>query len=390
MKKYLFLTSAITLCTICPAMAETFPTNGLMQENKTYDNAAIDTNMDGVYEDSVNAVAQYENMTFTLTAGNYLPANSETITQCPAGSFCDGSAGTVNYSSTAQGIQGCPSGYESSLAGATSNEQCYRACSGNVEIAHASGVTGNDYYGNGVDTCEPTGCVHGWHKKNGLNVQTAVGQVAGENSAYVNNAGSFIESGNNGQAYYGFASGDKNKWAVDYGSNGFIYGQGRCSTRAGAANTWTSTYNVISDNFVSSLTDETGEEGAQYCYCNVTGYKANGGTLQSLSSPWVFNYDNGDASNCASRCAYRCAAYMRGTDTNYLAFRAALLGSVGTSPASCEANTITINWNGTTQTEIDANNAGTATYGEAIRTPRSATHVPGKNFTGWLFVNPND
>ena len=41
-------------------------------------------------------------------------------------------------------------------------------------------------------------------------------------------------------------------------------------------------------------TAELGAEGGKYCYCNVTGYTPDGGTLQSLSSSWVFNYDNYD------------------------------------------------------------------------------------------------
>ena len=62
--------------------------------------------------------------------------------------------------------------------------------------------------------------------------------------------------------------------------------------------------------------------------------------------------------------------------------------SVGNIPYVCNANTITINWDGASATEINANNAGTATYGSDIRTPRSATPVPGKTFTGWRFSAP--
>ena len=48
-------------------------------------------------------------------------------------------------------------------------------------------------------------------------------------------------------------------------------------------------------------------------------------------------------------------------------------------------NVININWSGTTQTEINANNAAQVVYGGNINTPRSATHVPGKRFVGWRF-----
>ena len=52
-------------------------------------------------------------------------------------------------------------------------------------------------------------------------------------------------------------------------------------------------------------------------------------------------------------------------------------------------NIITIVWQGTTQAEIDANNAGSVLYGGDINTPRSATHVPGKSFDGWRFSRPS-
>ena len=52
-------------------------------------------------------------------------------------------------------------------------------------------------------------------------------------------------------------------------------------------------------------------------------------------------------------------------------------------------NTITINWNGALQSDIDANDAGTVTYGGDIRTPRAAIDIPGKRFLGWRFSKPS-
>jgi hypothetical protein len=256
-----------------------------------------------------------------------------------------------------------------------------------TNIAHAKTVSGNDYYGNGVDTCEPTDCVNGWHIKPGLNLTSAIGTGASENSASISASGSFSEvnyddKGVKGKSYYGIS--DKNTWAVDYGTNGMLVGQGRCSTQAGDNNSqeWSN------PTITSNLTDETGQEGAPFCYCNVTGYTPDGGTLQSVSSPWVFRSHTGDASHCASDCASVCASDMRSTGYYYLAERAALLGSVQSSPATCEANTITINWSDAAQTDIDANNAGTATYGEDVRTPVKAATKKGKTFRGWRFSAP--
>lgn len=64
------------------------------------------------------------------------------------------------------------------------------------------------------------------------------------------------------------------------------------------------------------------------------------------------------------------------------------LSGTKTLYAKWASNIITIIWTGTTQAEIDANNAGTAVYGGNINTPRSATHVPGKTFIGWRFSKP--
>ena len=55
------------------------------------------------------------------------------------------------------------------------------------------------------------------------------------------------------------------------------------------------------------------------------------------------------------------------------------------------ANTITITWNGASQADIDANNAGTVTYGGDIRTPvrPDPSQIPvGKRFVGWTFRKP--
>ncbi|MBR5904513.1 MAG: hypothetical protein IKZ49_03200, partial [Alphaproteobacteria bacterium] len=83
-----------------------------------------------------------------------------------------------------------------------------------------------------------------------------------------------------------------------------------------------------------------------------------------------------------------CASNLRNDGPGDLAFRAAVFGSLGASPAMCEANTITINWTDASSADISANNAGVATYGEDVRTPVKATTKPGQRFKGWRFVAP--
>ena len=116
------------------------------------------------------------------------------------------------------------------------------------------------------------------------------------------------EDTNDNASTYGLSSSDHNSFAVDYGNSGIVRGHGRCSTRAGDSGTWNNdTYNVISGNFVDSLTDETGQSGAQYCYCQLDSYTASGGSAQALSGPWVFRSDDEDADTCADDCALDCA-----------------------------------------------------------------------------------
>ena len=347
MKQKIFLTSALAMGVIAPAMAENFPSNGLMQENKTYTNAATETNMDGVYEGTVDANAEYETINYLLNAGQYLPADSETVTTCPAGSFCSG-IGNVQYNqSSAQGIETCPTGYTNSAAGSSSNTQCYRACDVNnmgtngsiANIAHATAISGNDYYGSGTDTCEPTSCENGWHVKAASSAPN-IGTDEGVGHTANDSTGEDYDTDNMSNT---IIANDPMAFAVDYGNKGIIKGHGRCSTRPAAEDPWDwdandgeGTYNVISGNFVSSLTDETGT--GQYCYCQLDSYTPSGGTLQSLSSPWVFYYGHGDASGCADRCARNCANDMRYTNSSNLAFRAAVLGSVGSVGTKSFAN----------------------------------------------------
>lgn len=171
--------------------------------------------------------------------------------------------------------------------------------------------------------------------------------------AYVarDNSGNDI---NDNASTYGLSSSDHNSFAVDYGSGGVIRGHGRCSTRAGDSGTWDNdTYNVISSNFVDSLTDETGQNGAQYCYCHLDSYTASGGSSESLSGPWVFLDDYGDAVYCADSCADQCARdLMLDGYAGYLAFRAAVFNAYAPAGGASGGNAVT------TQTYVDNALAG--------------------------------
>jgi hypothetical protein len=405
MKQKIFLTSCIAMGVIAPAMAETFPSNGLMQENKTYDNAATSTNMDGVYEGTVNAVAEYDIIDYIVNAGQYLPADSETVITCPAGSFCPGIDGNVQYNqSSDQGIQTCPTGYANSAAGASSDTECYRQCSGNVTIAHATGVTGFDYYGNGTDTCAPTSCENGYHVGGGsLDLTSLVGETSASDYGYIElywyEGMSSEDTGyyaHNASKYGLNRNNDRGKFVVDFGNNGKITGIARCSTQEGVINYNWKTHELIEITKLDEVSDDVGgEEYAGNCYCKLDGYIPNGGEKQTLSGPWVFAYYNsGDNTGCDEACASDCANIVGNNDSWVSAkpyIRSELFSSVtggGSGTATCEANTITINWSNADANDISANNAGTATYGSDVRTPVKAQTIKGKTFKGWRFSAP--
>ena len=351
MKKFA-LTSMVAIMAVSPSFAvptntsATFPQNGYMLEDYTYTNAATSTNMAGVYEDSVNADANYDN--------------------CPAGYWCDAS-GQHACSTAGDGS------YTSSAAGANENTACYKSCTvANANIAHATAVTGNDYYGAGTDTCSATSCENGYHVYS-LNLVTEIGTVAGA-YGYINPSGTQSNAST-------FELTENGTLAVTYGNNkGTIKGRAQCSSQSGTyGKTDASAYTTS-----ATLPDNTG----QYCWCTVDEYTPVGGAPMSLSGPWVFVTDLGSASYCAGWCADSCAYGLGHANSDGLAYRSAVLGSRTGGAATCEANVITINWSGASPLDIDANNAFTVTYGGDIRTPRAATIIPGKVFTGWTFSAP--
>ncbi|MBR5904060.1 MAG: hypothetical protein IKZ49_00825 [Alphaproteobacteria bacterium] len=412
MTQKLFLTSALAMGVIAPAFAEpsntgTFPSDGYMQEDYTYTNAATADNMDSVYEGNVNAVAEYENILYQIGAGQYLPAGGESVISCDQpGSFCPGVSGDVTYNANAaQGLTSCSTAtngdFTSSDGTGSSAESCYRACNisnmgsnGTIStIAHATALSGNDYYGNGADTCEPTACDPGWHVKPAVNnpdLVSLLGLDRVEDRGYVSN---------NGENYASVAmfnlstTNDKGKFIIEYPGKGRLTGHGICSTHVGTRtrDQTTNTYtNVTMIN--SMLSDETGQEGAIYCYCKIDGYIPNGENELIISAnPWIFVEDttySGGVVGCSSNCVAYCTNVFTESDANYLSYRNIILGSVAPTLASCEANTITINWTDASSADISANNAGTATYGEDVRTPVKATTKPGQRFKGWRFVAP--
>ncbi|MBO7656835.1 MAG: hypothetical protein J6S80_03850 [Alphaproteobacteria bacterium] len=167
---------------------------------------------------------------------------------------------------------------------------------------------------------------------------------AGSTYAARDNSGNDM---NENASTYGLSSSDHNSFAVDYGNSGVIRGHGRCSTRAGTDPWSNDTYDIISSNFVDSLTDETGQNGAQYCYCGLDSYTPLNGTATALSGPWVFDFDHGDEGMCAYVCALNCAVELMNDSENSLAFRAAMFNAYAPAGGASGGSAVT------TQTYVD-------------------------------------
>ncbi len=417
-----------------PAFADTFPSNGYMLENKTYVNAATQQNI-GVYDGAVTATAEYEDILYQIGAGTYLPAGATVAEQCPANSYCPGVTDATYNEGASQGATSCPSGYPNSAAGASSNTQCYTACTVGM-VEHASAVDGNDYYGAGTDTCAATACENGYHVDGSVGVieQTPLIDVdytmAGNDYGYIS-----ADGGITGKAdTYGLT--ENGTWAAEF-DYGVVYGRASCQATLHdpgieyiLANTNAIMGRTMSpDQVRSDLTPIVGAAKAnyladivagiadgskdtedfyeavfvvfgvskdalfsttdtgQYCYCQMTGFQSGSSAVVSIASAlWVFGPDSGSADVCASSCANYCAGALHGADTLYRVFRGAVLGALDSIvTGTCAANEITINWTDATDEDIAANNAGMCTYGGDIRTPVRAATKPGKTFVGWKF-----
>ena len=420
-----------------PAFAESFPSDKYMLENKTYENAAVYENLE-THVGGVVAAAEYEDILYQIGAGQYLPAGLEELEKCPANSYCPGGIEVLYSESESQGATSCPSGYPVSAVGASLDTQCYTACTvDTANIAHATLVSGNDYYGDGTDTCYVNDCEDGYHVEGSVEIieQTPLIDVDYKEDAsdmtlwaFISNSGSadgplselLTESntlvvGFDYGVVYGRASCQAtvhdsalNSYVYDYGrlsamsesqirSEGTYYGQHRANYVADTKDFQRALYVLFGLNKGASYSTSS-EQG--YCYCQLTGFipmsqleSYEGETppvpTPVVSAPWVFNLITGNnytyggySSTCGADCAFYCAQDML-TDEN---FRGAVLGALDVAGSTtCEGNEITINWTDATDEDIDANNAGMCTYGGDIRTPVAAMEKPGKTFVGWKF-----
>ena len=388
---------------------------------------------------TANTIATWDLIDYTLDPGEYLNVTDTSVTEttCPAGSYCVGGGFTVETANNS--IAQCPTTHPNSATGAGADTQCYTTCTvATANIAHATAVSGNDYYGSGVDTCGATACETGYHVDGGgIELVEKTPLIPVDYTLAGNDFEDIAQGGTADSNDTAVGLSTQNTWASEF-NYGVIYGKASCQPKADAGNMYI--YNNVDalmsgsmtmEEFRAGLVELVGESRAdaymglievalaggegmseeeqitaakkyfavgiaenanystdstgQYCYCQMDGFTPTGGTKEIVTSaPWVFDFDLGSADDCAGGCASYCASGLHGAGVNSLAFRAAVVGALDVveSGGTCTANTINIDWN------PDNNGAHTinqCTYEGSITVPADPVK-PGYTFMGWKLV----
>ncbi len=278
--------------------SNSFPSNGIMEEDYTYTNQATVTN---------------------------LKVSSGTATT------------TANYAN-------CPASYPNSDEGAESTDECYTACtvSDFPANSHIASVTGKNYSGaNVTDTCAIASCDTGYTLNNGAcnaNVISITWADASAEDIAANEAGTVTYGGDirtprkavhkPGKIFTGWTF--VNPLAVlmeNVNTNGSAY------TDSGTSWSVTFNYGTITGTSLCSSTAGTtqGATGAPdesgtgiNCWCRMDNFTPTNGDPISAQSPWVFGYSSSSADVCAGLCAGGCGNNAQGSS----ALREGLYGSI--------------------------------------------------------------
>ena len=290
MNNKLVLTSLLAIAVAMPAMATVFPDpagNGVveMKVNQVYTGAATEENMGVSANNSTATAAAY----YEILPGYYLPANSYTAAECPSDNYCPGVTPAVTKSSSAQGLNQCPTGYNSSMSGTSSKVDCYTStCPTTTGAASNATYSGAVYYG-GLNNCEPSACETGKTKTN-VNATTTFG------SKTVDSVYAAMDSGGNNVAY--------KQWGVQFVDGDKLYGGWACS------DTFYDGESVPSVDLLSAQGSSSGD----HCYCWINGVSTTVGgyrrsfDMKGIAVPVNETPDTLNQQTCGTSCATWCAS----------------------------------------------------------------------------------
>ncbi len=213
---YYYTTSALTTCiagtggvTITPPTRTGYTFGGYYTGTNGTGTQYVNANggtVNNLYSASAADITLYAKWTaksITCDAGKYLPANTETCSSCPAGSYCTGDKFT--YTGAEQGKFSCSTGtsskYTNSATSNTSVNNCYlTTTAGNYVATAGSGQTActagyycpggtTIYYGTGTTTGGRTSCPAttktGYFVYNGSTVRTSASGSSAATSCYL-------------------------------------------------------------------------------------------------------------------------------------------------------------------------------------------------------------
>ena len=314
----------------------------------------------------MNAV--FEVNTYNCSEGYYLPANAEGCQACIAGYTCPGGSFQFNEN-FAQGIvfdtlisNNISGGCNKETLSAHGEQAVLNArfepntialhwYNGNDELTVPAASQSCMYDG----TLTPPATIptktgytfKGWRVKQ-ADTSCFASQVCGLNGSAVsgltydnNDSTAFGYYSNDGQykqneSTYGLTAGG---WAVKDTSGGIVKGIASCNstmptimeTIMTAMGNGTMTqeqaqaaiYGSCASDAIKPGNTFSSSSSGQYCWCKMNSYTPSGGSACNVASPsWVFGYDIGSASYCATLCASYCAGYVVGIAD----FRRALFG----------------------------------------------------------------
>ena len=373
MKKY-FLTTALMGTFIAPAFgADKIITS---ENTCTVDVLGVSDN-----NATANTIATWDLIDYTLDPGEYLNVTDTSVTEttCPAGSYCVGGGYTVETANNS--IAQCPTTHPNSAEGAGADTQCYTACTvATANIAHATAVGGNDYYGDGADACFATDCDTGYHIDGDIEIIERTPLIPVDYRIGGDEREAAIEI--NGETYrdyskYGLTV--PGTWAGEF-DYGIVYGRASCQPYGTnvVMDYTNSNSNLSPEDYLAGLETLVGTKRAEHstellagimngtvsleeyirflfavfatefdsnyqiadagdvCYCQIDGFAPmTDGVLETkravMYAPWVYAYGFQDefngAGDCTADCASYCAYSMISNDDPYdRQNRAALYG----------------------------------------------------------------